>query len=406
MPYEQRAQLVAACRHVDRVLPENSWDQKRQDILRDGIDIFAMGDDWLGKFDELADICQVVYLPRTRDISTTQLRTVIAEMRRDTEQRPTKPGPATPAAAEPGAAAPAIDADMFAEILQTAQQGRLDTGAYRRFHKRLIKTEDPRNTDWLRCWILLHCLMRKKPVRTQALISRFNRISRRRGMVQDYTDFMALLFQELALPRPIGSGYGHGFDTADLSGVIRGCREVGEKLAAQGLTVFANSGTLLGLVREGTLLGHDNDIDLAVLLKAQTTEAAAREWLALTGRLVEAGLATGRSEWSGVTLKLQKIGGFGVDLFPAWIDAEDRLFLYPHTAGTLLRSQLLPLGQDALTGLGLPSDPTAMLASNYGKDWRIPDEGWSFDWPRARREFAAFLALMPGASAPKTEVQE
>jgi len=46
---------------------------------------------------------------------------------------------------------------------------------------------------------------------------------------------------------------------------------------------------------------------------------------------------------------------------------------------------------DPLTGLMLPHQPEAILASNYGDMWRIPDEGWRFDWPKAKQDFADFL---------------
>lgn len=74
MPYDHRAQILASLRFVDDVFPERSWDQKREDIRRERADIFAMGDDWAGKFDDLSDACEVVYLPRTRDVSTTEVR--------------------------------------------------------------------------------------------------------------------------------------------------------------------------------------------------------------------------------------------------------------------------------------------------------------------------------------------
>jgi len=74
MPYEHRAQILAALRYVDAVFPEANWEQKRDDILRERADIFAMGEDWAGRFDDLGDMCEVVYLPRTRDVSTTEVK--------------------------------------------------------------------------------------------------------------------------------------------------------------------------------------------------------------------------------------------------------------------------------------------------------------------------------------------
>ncbi len=74
MPYEERAEIVGACRYVDRVFPEHDWAQKEQDIVKHNIDIFAMGDDWAGKFDHLSSLCKVVYLSRTEGVSSTQIR--------------------------------------------------------------------------------------------------------------------------------------------------------------------------------------------------------------------------------------------------------------------------------------------------------------------------------------------
>lgn len=74
IPYEQRAAIVQAIEFVDLVIPENSWEQKRQDIKTYNVDIFAIGNDWEGKFDDLRDICEVVYLERTKNISTTELK--------------------------------------------------------------------------------------------------------------------------------------------------------------------------------------------------------------------------------------------------------------------------------------------------------------------------------------------
>ncbi len=74
IPYAQRANIVEAIRYVDRVIPEESWEQKVTDIQKYNVDVFAMGHDWEGKFDELREYCEVVYLPRTEGISTTALK--------------------------------------------------------------------------------------------------------------------------------------------------------------------------------------------------------------------------------------------------------------------------------------------------------------------------------------------
>lgn len=72
--YEQRKQLVESIRYVDLVIPEESWEQKIEDVKLYKADTFVMGDDWRGKFDFLKEYCNVVYLPRTPEISTTQIK--------------------------------------------------------------------------------------------------------------------------------------------------------------------------------------------------------------------------------------------------------------------------------------------------------------------------------------------
>ena len=75
--YGARRDILESCRFVDQVFPEEDWAQKRSDIVKYGADIFVMGDDWAGKFDDLSDIVEVAYLPRTKDISTTEIREMI-----------------------------------------------------------------------------------------------------------------------------------------------------------------------------------------------------------------------------------------------------------------------------------------------------------------------------------------
>ena len=73
-PLEVRMEHVRSCPFVDRVIIEDHPGQKAEDIQRYHADVLAMGDDWLGKFDVLKPLCEVVYLTRTPDISSTVLR--------------------------------------------------------------------------------------------------------------------------------------------------------------------------------------------------------------------------------------------------------------------------------------------------------------------------------------------
>ena len=74
IPDYERMAIVEAIKYVDEVIPENDWEQKIKDVQEHNIDIFVMGADWEGKLDFLKDYCEVVYLPRTDGISTTQIK--------------------------------------------------------------------------------------------------------------------------------------------------------------------------------------------------------------------------------------------------------------------------------------------------------------------------------------------
>jgi glycerol-3-phosphate cytidylyltransferase len=78
--YEERAEILESCKYVTKVFAESNWQQKRNDIIKYKVDIFAMGDDWEGKFDELNEICEVVYLPRTEDISSTDIKSALSKI--------------------------------------------------------------------------------------------------------------------------------------------------------------------------------------------------------------------------------------------------------------------------------------------------------------------------------------
>lgn len=72
--YEERKRLLEAVRYVDLVIPEENWEQKISDVQEFKADVFVMGNDWEGKFDFLKDYCEVVYLERTPEISTTKIK--------------------------------------------------------------------------------------------------------------------------------------------------------------------------------------------------------------------------------------------------------------------------------------------------------------------------------------------
>jgi glycerol-3-phosphate cytidylyltransferase len=79
LPYKKRKELLESLDYVDKVIPEENWEQKVSDIKENDVDIFVMGSDWDGKFNELEEHCKVIYFPRTEGISTTKLKAILKE---------------------------------------------------------------------------------------------------------------------------------------------------------------------------------------------------------------------------------------------------------------------------------------------------------------------------------------
>lgn len=73
--FEERKQILESIKYVDEIIMEYNWEQKIEDIRENNIDVFVIGDDWIGKFDYLKEYCEVIYLERTPEISTTKIKT-------------------------------------------------------------------------------------------------------------------------------------------------------------------------------------------------------------------------------------------------------------------------------------------------------------------------------------------
>ena len=80
IPYVERREILESLSCVDLVIEESSWGQKATDIQRYGVDVFVMGDDWRGRFDELKEFCDVVYLERTEGISSSELKQALGRL--------------------------------------------------------------------------------------------------------------------------------------------------------------------------------------------------------------------------------------------------------------------------------------------------------------------------------------
>jgi glycerol-3-phosphate cytidylyltransferase len=75
--FSDRKSILESLRFVDQVIPEEKWEQKITDVDDFDVDVFVIGEDWTGHFDFLKEKCQVIYLPRTANISTTEIKNLI-----------------------------------------------------------------------------------------------------------------------------------------------------------------------------------------------------------------------------------------------------------------------------------------------------------------------------------------
>ena len=179
--------------------------------------------------------------------------------------------------------------------------------------------------------------------------------------------------------------------------------EVVAGVADLGHECFVNSGSLLGLVREGGVIAHDDDVDLGVVLRATDAAGAAAEWLALRGRLGAAGLLNLEfEERRKGHCKARLPVDITVDLFPAWA-SRGRMYVWPHTYGAVAVEDVLPLVRQEVAGTmrGFHVDPNGCWRSTTAPTGRPPTPTFRFDWRAARARFHDFvdaMAMSPGES--------
>lgn len=186
-------------------------------------------------------------------------------------------------------------------------------------------------------------------------------------------------------------GYNPRLDTLEVDQWQR-LTELGSELERRGLTWFVVSGTLLGIVRHDGFVPTDDDLDIAVLLDADSDAGAAAAWLGVRALLAD--LLRPQEHERGAEFDLD---GPTIDLFPAWVSADDRVHVWPWCRGDAPASALLPLALREVGGVKVPvpADPATLLAVNYGPTWQTPDPLFAFDWPRAHERFAGWKAGLP-----------
>lgn len=248
-----------------------------------------------------------------------------------------------------------------------------------------------RNVSWFEMSVLLNALFKEKPGITFNQLAKIKRIyAENTSGWQHFIDYLHKSIYPLSITE---HGYVMPLSYRDEKKVWSDIEKLHSVFDKIGFECFINSGTLLGAIREGTLIAHDDDVDLAVILKCTTFSEAAREWINLKSKLANMGILN--KTFSKNTLshcKIGEAGGASVDLFPAWI-MDDRVYIWPHTYGEIYTQDLLPLKTITLNEktVKIPQSPEKILRINYGANWTTPDSSFKFNWTAALKKFDQFL---------------
>ncbi len=181
------------------------------------------------------------------------------------------------------------------------------------------------------------------------------------------------------------------FDSRDpdqLAPLLDSIEQVLGELRACGIEAFLAYGSLLGAVREGGLIGHDNDADLGYVSRHDHPAEAVAESFRLQRALVERGLPVTRYSGMGIRVDVSEPDGGtrGLDVFGGFIrdvDGTSHLYLMGEVGAPFRREWVWPLSEVSFEGRTFPgpAEPERLLEAMYGPTWRTPDPAYKFTTP-------------------------
>ncbi len=296
--------------------------------------------------------------------------------------------------AEAGPEQLAVWRDKALEFLASSPDSKRPDVALKDLDTVTVSDAHSAQTTFLEAKVAVTLAQGKRPRMAQKPLYRLSQMRLAAEEGAQFGDFQDLLKQAKDRGHPMdGLFFFESFATLDHKQVWGDVTQAIKDVRTVIGEVFLNSGTLLGSVREGGFIAHDDDVDLAVILTADNERDAAKEWIAVYQKLQSKRLIKKPPQRNYGVFKLKSSSGVNIDVFPCWIE-DGQVNIYPHTKGELRDADVLPLKICEATHCPIPANPEKMLEVNYGPGWREPDPGFSFPWREANRRFKLFRTIL------------
>lgn len=172
--------------------------------------------------------------------------------------------------------------------------------------------------------------------------------------------------------------------------LISSASKIASEANASGFKVCASYGTLLGAVREGALIEHDDDVDLMFISNETTILKAVDDFHRFQSFLINKNYEI--KELSNGQIHARHDGGFSVDIFLAWFE-HNRLSLTFSVRCGVAEDEVLPFGSIELLNqkLPIPNKPESLLEAIYGPNWKSPDPAFVWSHSQAITDYFAPL---------------